>query len=86
MNEEDEINGVAVNIMGLTFVLMLEASDLTAMPHLKTAQYRPSQICVDCPNSTNWIAISWDDNRQHRTVSLQFQRTVPSPHHLLRNS
>jgi hypothetical protein len=78
MNRRDEINGLAVNIMGLVFVLMLEAPDLTAIPQLKGAQYRPGQISVSYPYSTNWIAISWDDGMQHKTLSLQFQRTVAS--------
>jgi hypothetical protein len=79
MNKQDEINGLAVNIMGLSFVLMLEPPDLNIVPQFKQAKYRPNQITVSYPHTMNWIAISWDDGKQHNeTLSLQFLQTVGS--------
>ncbi|SED40316.1 hypothetical protein SAMN05444161_3130 [Rhizobiales bacterium GAS191] len=76
-NQHDEISGVGVNIMGLGFILMLGPLDLALNPQLNNAKYRPGQISVSYPSSTNWIAISWDDGRRHNdTLSLQFLREV----------
>jgi hypothetical protein len=79
MNQNDEICGLGVNIMGLGFVLMLESLDFALNPHLKDAKYRPGQISVSYPSSTNLIAISWEDGRQHEdALSLRFLREVGS--------
>jgi hypothetical protein len=73
-NQNDEISGLSVDIMGLVFVLMVEPPDPAAAS--QGAKYRPGQISISYPSSTNWIGISWADNRPHETLSLQFLRTV----------
>ncbi len=78
-NENEEICGLAVNIMGLVFVLMLQAPDLANNPQFKSAKYRPGEISISYPFSTNWIVLSWADGRPHNdSLSLRFLREVAS--------
>ena len=63
--------------MGLALALMIEPLDTTVNPQFKNAKYRPGQISVLYPSSTNRIAISWDDSEQyHEPLSLSFLREV----------
>ncbi len=76
-NPQGELGGLGVNIMGLSFLLMLEPLDILVNPQLQKAVFRPGQIMITYPKSTNWIAISWDDGKQHtNTLSLKFLREV----------
>jgi hypothetical protein len=78
-NMHGELGGLWANIMGLSFVLMLEPLDILENPQLKKAVFRPGQIRVTYPTSVNWIAVSWDDGRKHtETLSLNFVREVRS--------
>jgi hypothetical protein len=78
-NQNDEISGLAVNILGLTFILMLVTPDMATTIQLKGARYRPGKISISYPSSTNDIAISWVDSRSHNeTLFLQFLREVGS--------
>jgi hypothetical protein len=78
-NQSGEISGVAVSILGIIFVLMIETPDLAMTTQLKDKKYRPSQISVTYPASTNDIAISWADSRPHNdTLSVRFLREVAS--------
>lgn len=43
-NQKDEISGLAVDVMGLNFVLMLEPPDPSTDPQFKDANYRPGAI------------------------------------------
>lgn len=70
----NEIVGLAANILGLTFVLMLQPPDFAEVPQLKTARYRPGQISISYPSSRSRIQISWDDDRRHEPLSLMFLR------------
>lgn len=80
MNARDEVNGLGVNIMGLDFVLMLEPPDALLNPSLQCATFRPGQIITTFANSTNWIAISWEDGKRHTdTMSLKSLRNVEVP-------
>ena len=40
-NDEDDIEAMALNILGLSFVLLLEPLDLAKYPFLRDAKYRP---------------------------------------------
>jgi hypothetical protein len=74
-NPRGELNGLGANIMGLTFVLMLEPPILSESPMLAKAVFRPSQIIVTYPAITNWIAISWADGKvRTNTMTLKFLR------------
>ena len=41
-NDDDEIEALAINIMGFRFVLLLETLDLNKYPFLQSARYRPA--------------------------------------------
>jgi len=76
-NRHGELGGLAANIMGLSFVLMLEALDISENPQLEKAVFRPGQIVVTYPNSTNMLVISWDDGKEHTDpMTLKFLRGV----------
>jgi len=73
MDENDEIEAVAINIMGLRFVLLLESPDLSKHPYLVGAKYRPNRIVVSYPTSTNWITLSWEDENKHDELTVQWR-------------
>ncbi|WP_457103096.1 hypothetical protein [Mesorhizobium sp. URHB0026] len=75
-NESSEIVGLHGNILGLTFVLMLQPPDFAEMPQLLSARFRPSQISIRYPTATSLIDISWDDGHPHDPLSLHFMREV----------
>ena len=45
-NERGEVGGLWTNILGLSFILMLEPLDIAQNPQLATAVFRPGQIVV----------------------------------------
>lgn len=71
-NEHDDIEAVAVNIMGFRFVLLLDAHDLIKYPFLAGAKYRPGRIAISYPTSTCWVTLSWEDNRTHEALTVQW--------------
>lgn len=77
-NNQDEIEAMALNILGLTFVLLLETLDLEKYPFLRGAKYRPGRIAIAYPSSINWITISWEDGMAHEFLSVQFVQPVPT--------
>ena len=78
-NDNDEISGLAIHIMGLVFVLMLEPPDLAKNPQFSTAKFRPGLISISYPSSANWIVVSWVDGKAHKDeLALRFLRKVRS--------
>ncbi|MCO5081118.1 MAG: hypothetical protein M9955_05600 [Rhizobiaceae bacterium] len=73
-NEHDEIEALAINIMGLRFVLLFEEADLNKYPWLRDAKYRPGRFLISYPTSTNWLTLSWEDDRSHEDLTLQWLR------------
>lgn len=71
-NEHDDIEALAINIMGFRFVLLLEAHGLTKYPFLSGAKYRPGRIAISYPTSTSWVTLSWEDNKTHETLTVQW--------------
>jgi hypothetical protein len=71
-NEHDDIEALAINVMGFRFVLLLEAHDLTKYPFLSGAKYRPGRIVNSYPTSTSWVTLSWEDNKAHETLTVQW--------------
>ena len=71
-NEQDEIEVLAVNILGFQFVLLLEPLNLNRHPFLQGARYRPSRILVSYPTSTNWLTLSWDDGKVHEPLTVRW--------------
>jgi hypothetical protein len=77
MNDQDDIEALALNILGIRFVLLLETPDVNRYPFLREAKYRPGRIVVSYPSSTNWVTMSWDDGLVHDHLTVQFVRPVP---------
>jgi hypothetical protein len=73
-DEHDDINALAINIMGFRFVLLLETPDMSKYPFLTGARYRPSRILISYPTSTNWVTLSWDDDKKHEELTVQWLR------------
>lgn len=71
-NEQDDIEALAFNILGFRFVLLLNSHDLAKYPFLKGAKFRPGRIQVSYPTSTNWVTLSWDDNKKHEVLTVQW--------------
>jgi hypothetical protein len=81
MNDQDEIEALGLNILGLRFVLSLERLDLDRYPFLREAKYRPGRITVVYPSSsTNWVTLSWEDGKPHDTLTVQFLQRVRQSH------
>jgi hypothetical protein len=71
-NEQDDIEALAFNIMGFRFFLLLEAPDPTKYAFLSGAKYRPGRIVISYPTSTSWVTLSWEDNKAHETLTVQW--------------
>jgi hypothetical protein len=77
-NDQGEIEVLALNILGLRFVLMLEPPDVGKYPFLREAKFRPGRIEISYPSSTNWVTMSWEDGRAHaETLTVKFLRPMP---------
>ena len=73
-NERDDIEALAVDILGFRFVFLLEGADLNKYSGLRDAKYRPGRIVISYPSSTNWVTLSWDDSKAHETLTVQWVR------------
>jgi hypothetical protein len=71
-DEHDDIKALAINVMGFRFVLLLEAPDLNKYPSLTGARYRPRRILISYPTSTNWMTLSWEDDKKHEELTVQW--------------
>jgi hypothetical protein len=71
-NDQDDIEALALNILGLRFVLLLETPDIGKYPFLREAKYRPGRIIISYPSATNWVTMSWDDGKAHEPLTVQF--------------
>jgi hypothetical protein len=76
-NDQGEIEAMALNILGLKFVLLLESLDIAKYPFLRGAKYRPGRIVVSYPSSTSWVTMSWGDGKAHEALTVQFVRPAP---------
>jgi hypothetical protein len=76
MNTQDDIQALALNILGLGFALLLEPPDESKYPFLKGARYRPGKIVISYPSSTNWLTLSWDDGKSHEALTVQFVQSI----------
>ncbi|WP_316187747.1 MULTISPECIES: hypothetical protein [unclassified Bradyrhizobium] len=79
-NDQEDIEALAVNILGLSFVLLLEPLEESKYPFLRGARYRPGRIVIAYPAATNWLTMSWEDGRAHDSMTMQFVQPVsPKP-------
>jgi len=76
-NGQEDIEALALNILGLSFVLLLEPLDEIKYPFLRGATFRPGRVVISYPSSTNWITMSWDDSKTHEVLTVQFVQTAP---------
>jgi hypothetical protein len=70
-NNQDEIEALEIGILGLAFVLLLVPFDAARHSILRDAKFRPGRIEVAYPQSTHWLTLSWEDERQHGTLTMQ---------------
>jgi hypothetical protein len=77
LNDQDEIEFLGLNILGLRFVLLLEPPDTVKYPFLRDARYRPGRIVISYPFGANWVSMSWEDGKTHDQFTMQFVRPVP---------
>jgi hypothetical protein len=75
----DVIAGLVANILGLSFLLMVEPPDIGKSPPLRTAIYRPGSIGITIGGITNQIDISWDDSLVHLPTSLTYAGPIIMP-------
>jgi hypothetical protein len=82
-NDQGEIEVLALNILGLRFVLILEPLGIGKYPFLRDAKFRPGRIEISYPSATNWLTMSWADGKTHREnltvkfVQLLHRRQTP---------
>jgi hypothetical protein len=76
-NADDEIEALGLNILGLSFVLLLEAPDVAKYPFLSEARYRPGRIVISYPGSTHWLTMSWEDGNKHDDLTVQHMQRLP---------
>ena len=69
-NDRDEIEALALNILGLRFVLLLEPLDVNKYPFLGEAKYRPARFVISYPAWANWVTLSWDDDKTHEVLTV----------------
>lgn len=77
MNDQDDIEALALNILGIGFGLLLAPPDENKYPCLRGAWYRPAKLVISYPSSTNWLTLSWDDGKSHEALTVQFVQSVP---------
>lgn len=75
-NVEGEIEMLALNVLGLVFVLLPEKPDIARHPFLGGASYRPGRIFVSQPASTYWLTMSWEDSSSRPVLTMQFVRAA----------
>jgi hypothetical protein len=78
-NAEEIIEALALNILGIGFVLFLATPDENRHPFLRGARYRPARIIVAYPSSTCWLTMSWEDSRKHEELTMHFVRPATPP-------
>jgi hypothetical protein len=76
-NSNEEICGLWTNILGLSFVLVLETSVLTDLPQLAGAVFRPRSIGIRHPSGSHELLLIWADGIPHRgDMTLAFQQDL----------
>ena len=76
-NAQEDIEALALNILGLGFVLIVGRPDEEKYPFLRGARFRPGRIVVAYPGqATNWLTLSWEDGKVHEPLTVQFVQAV----------
>jgi hypothetical protein len=76
-NASEEICALWTNILGLSFVLVLETSVLVNLPQLASAVFRPRSFNIRYPSGSHELLLTWADGNAHRgNMTLNFLRDV----------
>jgi hypothetical protein len=76
-NASEEICALWTNILGLSFVLVLETSVLKNLPQLASAVFRPRSFSVRHSSGSHELLLSWADGNPHRgDMTLDFIRDI----------
>jgi hypothetical protein len=76
-NVSEEICALWTNILGLSFVLVLETSVLTNLPQLASAVFRPRSFSIRHPSGSHELLLTWADGNPHRAdMTLDFLRDI----------
>jgi len=76
-NVSEDICALWTNILGLSFVLVVEPSVLTNLPQLASAVFRPRSFNIRHPSGSHELLLSWADGNPHRgDMTLDFLRDV----------
>lgn len=73
---KSEIVGLWASCVGLEFVMMIAAPNISKSPGLKNWLYRPGEIDFTIGSSNRKIALSWEDDLRHDPISLKFEKFV----------
>lgn len=73
---QEEIVGLWASFIGLEFVMMIAAPDVSASSDLKRWLYRPSGIDISMGSSRRVIELSWEDGLIHTPIKFGFERPV----------
>lgn len=76
-NGSEEICALWADILGLSFVLVLETSVLANLPQLESAVFRPRSFSIRHPSGSHELLLAWDDGNPHRgEMTLKFLRDI----------
>ncbi|WP_182868865.1 hypothetical protein [Bradyrhizobium diazoefficiens] len=75
---QEEIVGLWASFVGLEFVVMIAAPNVSSSPDLKRWLYRPGSIEMSIGNSRRQIELSWEDGLAHAPIKFAFERPVNS--------
>ena len=76
-NASEEICALWTNILGISFVLVLELPVLTNLPQLASAVFRPRSIKIRHPSALHELLLSWADGNPHPgDMTLDFVRDL----------
>jgi hypothetical protein len=77
-NAGGEICALWTNVLGISFLLVLEQGCLNGIPALAQAVFRPARLIVQHPPSSHSVILSWDDGIRHRgDMTLKWVSDVP---------
>jgi hypothetical protein len=80
MNDNGEVAGLACDILGLSFILMLEPISTLTNPQLTAAIHRPAEIRINAPGTRSILLLSWEDGRNNsQAMSLRWLQSIANP-------
>jgi hypothetical protein len=74
--DNDIIAGLTAEILGLSFLMMVERPDMPKSLSLQAARFRPGCFKFNIGATTNQIDVTWDDGLLHGPIELTFLSKV----------